>query len=93
MMDGAIWVDSYAMFGSELKPFMLQLVDAGYDVWLGNNRGTEYSQGHVTYDIMVDEKEYWDFSWAEMGLYDDTANIKKMKEVSGEEKVFYIGYS
>ena len=42
---------------------------------------------------MVDEKEYWDFSWAEMGLYDDTANIRKMKEVTGEEKVFYIGYS
>jgi len=28
-----------------------------------------------------------------MGLYDDTANIKMMKEVSGAEKVFYLGYS
>ena len=28
-----------------------------------------------------------------MGLYDDTANIKKMVEVTGEDKVNYIGYS
>jgi len=28
-----------------------------------------------------------------MGIYDDVANIKKIKELSGVEKVFYIGYS
>lgn len=28
-----------------------------------------------------------------MGIYDDVANIKMMKEVSGAEKVFYLGYS
>ena len=28
-----------------------------------------------------------------MGLYDDVANIKAMKETTGEDKVFYIGYS
>ena len=62
-------------------------------MWIGSNRGTEYSQGHTTLDAAVDEKEYWDFTWAEMGLYDDTANIRKMVEVTGDEKVFYIGYS
>ena len=36
---------------------------------------------------------YWDWTWADMGLYDDTANIRKMKEITGAEKVFYIGYS
>ena len=69
----------------------LQLAEAGYDVWIGSNRGTEYSQGHTS--LTTDDPEFWAFSWAEMGIYDDVANIKKMKEVSGAEKVYYIGYS
>jgi len=28
-----------------------------------------------------------------MGIYDDVANIKTIKELSGAEKVFYLGYS
>lgn len=34
------------------------LADAGYDVWLGNFRGTEYSEGHV--NLTVADKRYWD---------------------------------
>ena len=41
----------------------------------------------------MDQPEFWAWSWAEMGIYDDVANIKKIKELSGAEKVFYIGYS
>lgn len=43
LQDAASWL---AGFGDDHKPFQLQLVDEGYDIWLGNNRGTEYSQGH-----------------------------------------------
>jgi lysosomal acid lipase/cholesteryl ester hydrolase len=44
-------------------------VDLGYDVWVGNSRGNPYTK-HATLDPIADAKEYWDFSWAEMGLYD-----------------------
>ena len=44
---------------------------------MGNNRGTEYSMGHKS--LSSDEQEYWEFSWAEMGLYDDPANITFIK--------------
>jgi len=73
-------------------PFHLLLVDAGYDVWIGNNRGTMYSWGHTTLDSASDPA-YWDWTWADMGLYDDTANIRAIKAAASVEKVFYIGYS
>lgn len=86
-MDGTSWLAGFTG-----TPFHLKLVDEGYDVWIGNNRGTEYSQGHQNLSAINDDS-YWDFSWAEMGLYDDTANISTIKKESAVEKVFYLGYS
>ena len=72
--DGASWITAY---GDE-QSFHLKLVDAGYDVWIGNNRGTMYSWGHKTLDAATDP-EYWDWTWGNMGLSDDTANITAIK--------------
>lgn len=85
--DGASWLS-----GFEGTPFHMLLVDEGYDIWIGSNRGTEYSWDHETLSSK-DDNEYWMWSWAEMGLYDDVANIKMIKEQAEVEKVFYIGYS
>ena len=59
---------------------------------MGNNRGTEYSRGN-TKGLTIDMKEFWAWSYAEMGLYDDTANIKFIKDKTGKDKIFYLGYS
>jgi len=69
----------------------LQLADLGYDIWMGSNRGTEYSQGHKT--LTIDDRAYWEFTFSEMGLYDDPANITFIKEQTGVDKIFYLGYS
>jgi len=61
-------------------------------VWLSNNRGTWYSQKHVLYDPAVDN-EFWMYTWGDMGLYDVTANIDTVKRETGQEKIFYVGYS
>ena len=53
------------------KAIAFQLARAGYDVWLGNQRGTKYSIGHTT--LSPKSKEYWQFSWTEMGEYDAPA--------------------
>ena len=36
------------------------LVEQGYDVWLGNNRGNRYALGHTS--LSVDSAAYWDFN-------------------------------
>lgn len=33
------------------------------------------------------------YTWADMGLHDDPANIEKVKELTGHDKIFYVGYS
>ena len=43
--------------------------------------------------LSVNDAAFWDWSWAEMGLYDDVALIKKMNESSISGKSYYIGYS
>jgi pimeloyl-ACP methyl ester carboxylesterase len=73
-MDGPSWLSTIGNDRSA-KPWMLMLADAGYDVFLCSNRGTEYSQNHVTLSAADDASAYWDYSVSEMGLYDDKAFI------------------
>jgi len=67
------------------------LADAGYDVWLGNNRGNTYSQKHVKYS--VDSKKFWDFSFQEFAKYDLPAMINYALNVTGEKRLYYVGHS
>ena len=70
----------------------LQLVDQGYDVWMGVNRGNWFSNSHQR-DGEWSLEEKWDFNWADMGLYDVPAFVEKMLEVTGKPKVTLLGYS
>ena len=68
------------------------LARAGFDVWLGNNRGNVYSNRHV--NMTKDQKEFWDFDFEEMGLFDQPANIEHILNTTGLEKLSaYIGHS
>ena len=68
------------------------LAKRGYDVWLGNHRGTKYSRNHVTLDPNKDE-EFWQFSFQELGDYDMPACIDYVREQIGVKKLTYIGHS
>ncbi|KAF2898467.1 hypothetical protein ILUMI_07707 [Ignelater luminosus] len=68
------------------------LADAGYDVWLGNFRGTEYSEGHV--NLTVADKRYWDHSMDEIGLLDIPMQLELVAEKTGQRgNIIYIGHS
>jgi lysosomal acid lipase/cholesteryl ester hydrolase len=60
----------WIMNSSNSLPFIL--ADNGYDVWINNSRGNRFSRNHIFLDPDNDT-EYWDFSFCEMGLYDQPA--------------------
>jgi len=69
------------------------LADSGYDVFIASYRGTSLNRGHTTLDASTDP-DYWDFSYAEMGLYDDKALIEMAVSLNPNfDKAYYIGYS
>lgn len=83
--------DCWIMHYPKLAP-AFRLLRAGYDVWLGNQRGTKYSLGHTTLDYKKD-KAYWEFSFTEMGLYDAPAQVDYVRAHTGQAKISYIGHS
>lgn len=66
------------------------LSDNGYDVWLGNARGSDYNAAE---DNREKSKEFWNFSFHEIGLYDLPAMINFMLQRTSRTKTFYIGHS
>lgn len=62
--------DCWVMHRPDIAP-AFQLVREGYDVWLGNQRGTKHSMAHTT--LSTKSKKFWEFSWTEMGDFDAPA--------------------
>jgi predicted alpha/beta hydrolase len=64
----------------------------GYDVWLGNNRGTTHSRRHKRLDPDYDQ-QYWDFSFIELGKYDLPAMIKYVLNKTENKKLSFVAHS
>ncbi|XP_072747886.1 lysosomal acid lipase/cholesteryl ester hydrolase-like [Anoplolepis gracilipes] len=73
------------------KALAYLLADQGYDVWLGNFRGNTYSRAHIS--LSPSQKEFWDFSFHEMGIYDLPAMITYITNMRSQPLHTYIGHS
>ncbi|XP_054158289.1 lipase 3-like [Oppia nitens] len=61
----------------------------GYDVWLGNTRGNQYSDKYIDNSI----KNYWNYTFTELGMYDLKNSIDYIRKFTGKSSVAYVGHS
>ena len=72
----------------------IELLDLGFDIWLGNNRGNIYSNIHDEYDMNHDQADFYDYSFFEMGKYDQPAQIGGILNfLPDHDNLIYVGYS
>lgn len=80
----------WLIIGKE-RSLAYMLSDAGYDVWLGNHRGNTHSRAHQY--LSPNKREFWDYSWHEVGQVDLPAMINYALEKTGKTKLHYVGHS
>ncbi|XP_042316088.1 lysosomal acid lipase/cholesteryl ester hydrolase-like isoform X2 [Sceloporus undulatus] len=86
LVDATNW---YQNFPHSSLAFML--ADAGYDVWLGNSRGTSWSRKHTS--LSPKSEKFWAFSYDHMAKYDLPASIDFVLRHTQQQQVYYIGHS
>ena len=81
--------DGMVVHGPDLSP-AYYLANAGYDVWLANQRGNKYALDHVT--LNTSQPEFWDFSFPST-LNDSQANIEYVRNYTGSSSIIYSAFS
>lgn len=87
LMCSEVWV----CLTEEQRCLPFQLVERGYDVWLGNNRGNKYSKKSVKHSPL--SNEFWDFSIDQFAFHDIPDSINYILEVTGQPSLSYVGFS
>lgn len=87
MMNSEVWVCLTEQ--ERCLPFVL--VEQGFDVWLGNNRGNKYSKKslhHSPADI-----PFWNFSMDQFAFHDIPDTIDYILTTTKQPSLSYIGFS
>ncbi|RDB24788.1 putative lipase C16A3.12c [Hypsizygus marmoreus] len=87
LMNSEIWV---CLTDAE-RSLPFTLVEQGYDVWLGNNRGNKYSKKSI--HSGPNSSKFWDFSIDDFAWHDIPDSINYILETTNSSKLSYIGFS
>ncbi|XP_053609806.1 lipase 1-like [Plodia interpunctella] len=82
--------DSFILRGNSSLTAILH--KNGYDVWVGNARGSRYGRRHETLNPDAD-KSFWSFSFHEIGYYDLPAMIDFVLDKTKMVSLSAIGHS
>ncbi len=87
MMNSDVWV----CLTEEQRCLPFALVNQGYDVWLGNNRGNKYSKKSTR--LSPTSTEFWNFSMDQFAFHDIPDSIDYILETTSQHSLSYIGFS
>jgi lysosomal acid lipase/cholesteryl ester hydrolase len=87
LMNSEVWVCQTDK--ERCLPFLL--VNQGYDVWLGNNRGNKYSKKSTRF--APTDVEFWSFSIDQFAFSDIPDSISYILETTRQPSLSYIGFS
>ncbi|MCJ1358293.1 MAG: cholesterol esterase [Icmadophila ericetorum] len=87
LMNSEVWV----CITERERCLPLMLVEQGYDVWLGNNRGNKYSKKSTRYS--PNSTDFWNFSMDQFAFHDIPDSIAYVLETTSQPSLSYIGFS
>lgn len=87
LMNSEVWVCQT----DRQRCLAFELVDRGFDVWFGNNRGNKYSKKAI--HSSPTSAKFWDFSIDEFAFHDIPDTISYILETTHQESLSYIGFS
>ncbi|ETI23499.1 hypothetical protein G647_05301 [Cladophialophora carrionii CBS 160.54] len=87
LMNSEVWV----CLTEEERCLPFTLVNQGYDVWLGNNRGNKYSKKSTKHSPM--SSRFWNFSMDEFAFHDIPNTIDYILSTTAQPSLSYIGFS
>ncbi|QSZ37206.1 hypothetical protein DSL72_009300 [Monilinia vaccinii-corymbosi] len=87
LMNSEVWV----CLTDRERCLAFTLVERGYDVWLGNNRGNKYSKKSIHHS--PSDIAFWDFSMDEFAFHDIPDTIKYILDTTSALSLSYIGFS
>ncbi|KAK3676812.1 cholesterol esterase [Recurvomyces mirabilis] len=87
LMNSEVWV----CLTEKERCLPFTLVDQGYDVWLGNNRGNKYSKKNLHY--APTQTQFWNFSMDQFAFHDIPDSINYILSTTQQPSLSYIGFS
>lgn len=87
LMNSEVWVCQT----DPTRSLAFVLVELGFDVWLGNNRGNKYSKKSIHHN--PNSIKFWDYSIDDFAWHDIPDSIEYILDVTKEHSLSYIGFS